>query len=161
MGLHAASCLKQKMNHRTGGPFRFLRLQFSDYVSMLALPQTSPWKATDDRPLCKVTDSHCHPTDLPFSTTQARNVGLGGLAAMATRIHDQSLVESFGETYVNGKETSDVAAASTEVVACFGTSLKPHASEFMASMRLTYCQARLPSLVLPSTQCQHFTRPSE
>ncbi|KAJ9118644.1 hypothetical protein QFC22_003864 [Naganishia vaughanmartiniae] len=67
-----------------------------------------------------LTDSHCHPTDLPFSTAQVKNVGLGGLAAMATRVHDQQLVESFGETYGSGKDKVDDEDENTQVVACFG-----------------------------------------
>ncbi|KAJ9101135.1 hypothetical protein QFC21_003353 [Naganishia friedmannii] len=64
-------------------------------------------------------DAHCHPTDLPFSQQQVQDVGLGGLSAMATRVHDQALVESFGETY--GKERQiDGSDASTDVVVCFG-----------------------------------------
>jgi hypothetical protein len=73
-----------------------------------------------------VVDVHCHPTDLPFSDSQVKDVGLGGLSAMATRMHDQELVEGFGQEYgrraghIQGNASIENRA--TEAIACFGES---------------------------------------
>jgi hypothetical protein len=58
---------------------------------------------------------------LPFSQDQVKNVGLGGLSAMATRIHDQELVEAYGEEHgfrADGLDAQEQSIA--RVVACFG-----------------------------------------
>lgn len=69
-----------------------------------------------------VVDAHCHPTDLPFSDAQVRDVGLGGLSAMATRIHDQELVEGFGRQYgrSQGRKPETETDTATAAIACFG-----------------------------------------
>jgi len=44
---------------------------------------------------------------------------------MATRVHDQGLVETFGETYGKEKPVDDGVNTSPEAVACFGKTLEP------------------------------------
>ncbi|KAI5450526.1 Cut9-interacting protein scn1 [Naganishia albida] len=88
-------------------------------------PQDEPpeWQTIDlpDPAVLKLlVDVHCHPTDLPFSDTEVSNVGLGGLSAMATRIHDQELVDGFGREHGRHTGSSGNVLAATEAIACFG-----------------------------------------
>lgn len=76
-----------------------------------------------------VVDVHCHPTDLPFSDTEVSNVGLGGLSAMATRIHDQELVDGFGREHGRHTGSSGNVLAATEAIACFGELKVPFKSD--------------------------------
>lgn len=81
------------------------------------------WKTT-------VTDAHCHPTDHPFTDQDVQDVGLGGIAAMATRTSDQSLVRDFGKNRPanrnDGAEGVEVIEQGqgqgneVKVVSCFG-----------------------------------------
>jgi hypothetical protein len=96
-------------------------------------------------PTPSVVDAHCHPTDLPFSDAEVKNVRLGGLSAMATRIHDQELVEGFGREY--GRSQARVGDSSTtEAIACFGELF----GNCKCDRKLT-C-SRIPSLVLSPSQ---------
>jgi hypothetical protein len=76
-----------------------------------------------------VTDAHCHPTDVPFPEETVQNVGLGGLASMATRTTDQDLVAQFSLDHgLRDEDEDDRAIKRTrrpgpETIACFGRSV--------------------------------------
>lgn len=96
-----------------------------------------------------VVDAHCHPTDMSFTEDQVKKVGLGGLSAMATRIHDQELVEAFGQEYGSREASTSDDPTTMKAVSCFGETTGIIGADSKANMA-----ARLPSLVLPPAQRQ-------
>jgi hypothetical protein len=68
---------------------------------------------------------------MPFGQEDVEAVGLGGIAAMATRTSDQSLVSEFGEQHgarydaadgntLRKRRKMDGRREGVEVIACFG-----------------------------------------
>lgn len=91
-------------------------------------------------PLTKVTDAHCHPTDLEHVQEVYNHVQLGGLASMGTIIDDQKKVLSLGEqrSWMNG-ELGKRDTVGPRVVSCFGG--------FIASL-LHHCRQDVTSFFL-------------
>ena len=79
----------------------------------------------------RVTDAHCHPTDLDLLPEDYDGVGLGALAAMATVPEDQDRVTSLSSSrpWTTSPDTNTASSSSStqpkgpRVVACFGDTL--------------------------------------
>lgn len=139
------NCSHRKTSLQTGKPSISQNPPYWNSVSIPLITLSLSHTYTLASPTPSVVDSHCHPTDLPFSDAQVKNVGLGGLSAMATRIHDQELVEGFGRDH--GLSQGRVGDSSTtEAIACFGELF----GNCKCDRELT-C-SRIPSLVLSPSQ---------